>query len=309
MFKRNNFVRRQKAGIPAVLVQFVALSVVLFICIIGVVAFVHFSSGSSDAATDATQAQLVDLNNYEDVLVPVQTIPAGMALSPEMFRHEKKLRAAISADTPRVFEDIQGHFTKGVLLASQPINLEYLTTLQPINALTATIPAGYRAIAIAVDATSSVEGWAQPGARVDVIWVTSYAGRRTASVIASNAKVLSANRRVEGAVRPERAVNGKSRNEEVIPPTVTLLLTARDSMRVRLAALHGRLSLVLRGADDAGSVGSNMPIGERELYSVVNQEQLPQAVRNLISVTVKDRKTGAQENLIFENGQLVENKK
>lgn len=315
MFKRNTFVRRQRGGSNTVLVQFIVLSVVFFVCIIGVVAFVHFSSVQSDASTEAIQNQVAVSEGYLEVLVPAQTIPAGVALTPQMFRTDKKLEASVPADAPRSFEDIRGQYTKGVLLANQAINIEYLTNLQPVNALTASIPAGYRAIAIAVDATSSVEGWAQAGARVDVIWVTAFSGRKTASVIASNAKVLSANRRIEGAALVNQRNgsggkgNDKQKPDEGIPPTVTLLLSARDSMRVRLAALHGRLSLVLRGIDDAGMIEQTMPIGEGSLYSGMNPGQMPAKPRNLVSVTVKDRTTGAEENLIFENGQRVDNKK
>ncbi len=315
MLKRNTFVRRNRGASSPVLLQFVVLSVVFFICIIGIVAFVHFSSVKSDASTETIQRQIAAVEGYVDVLVPVQTIPAGVALTPEMFKVDRKVESSLPLDAPRTFEDIRGQYTRGVLLGNQAINIDYLTTLQPVNALTASIPAGHRAIAITVDATSSVEGWAQPGARVDVIWVTAYSGRRTASVVASNAKVLSANRKIEGGgnglQRNGGAAKGVERPkpEEGIPATVTLLLSAHDAMRVRLAALNGRLSLVLRGTEDTGVVGHSMPIGEGVLYNGLNQGQMPTQPRNLVDVTVKDPSTGAQEKLTFENGQRVYNKK
>jgi pilus assembly protein CpaB len=310
MFKQSTFVTRRRGGSQIILLQLVMLSVVFFACIIGVIAFIHFSSVRSDASTEIVEQQVVPLVGSTEVLVPTQTIPAGVELDSSMFRFERKPEKVVSPDAPRSFEDIRGLYTKGVLLANQPINLDYLTNLQPVNALTASIPPGYRAIAITVDATSSVEGWAQPGARVDVIWVTTFTGRRTASVIAPNAKVLSANRRVEGAAAPAaRAISQPraKKGEEGIPATVTLLLTSRDAMRVRLAALHGRLSLVLRGIDDSGMAGSTVPIGEGSLYSGLNHQESPRS-RNLVTVTVKDRNTGEQESLVFENGQRVDSK-
>lgn len=317
MLKRNTFVRRHKAGSSPVLLQFVVLSVVFFICIIGVVAFVHFSSVKSDASTEAIEKQVASVEGYIDILVPIQTIPAGVALKPEMFKIDKKSETLVTTESPRTFEDVRGQYTRGVLLANQPVNIDYLTSLQPVNALTASIPAGHRAIAIAIDATGAVEGWAQAGARVDVIWVTGYSGRRTSSVIASNVKILSANRRIEGfGATPQRNSSGSAKGAEKpkqddggIPATVTLLLTAHDAMRVRLAALHGRLSLSLRGTDDAGAVGNSMPIGEGVLYGGMNQSQMPNQPRNLVDVTVKDPTTGTQEKLTFENGQRVDKKK
>jgi pilus assembly protein CpaB len=310
MFKQRNFVTRRRGGSQTVLLQLVMLSVLFFACIIGVVAVIHFSSVRSDASTEIVESQMIPIPGSTEVLVPTQTIPPGVELEQSMFRFERKPEKVVSPDAPRTFEDVRGLYTKGVLLANQPINLDYLTNLQPVNALTASIPPGYRAIAIDVNATSSVEGWAQPGARVDVIWVTRFTGRQTASVIAPNAKVLSANRRVEGAAASAPRITNQSqtkKGDEAIPKTVTLLLTSRDAMRVKLAALHGSLSLVLRGVDDSGMSGSTVPIGEGSLYSGMNQQEAPRS-RNLVTVTVKDKETGKQESLVFENGERVDTK-
>jgi Flp pilus assembly protein CpaB len=119
-----------------------------------------------------------------------------------------------------------------------------------------------------------------------------------AYVVAPNAKVLSANKRAEGAT-----VDGKKKDEEV-PQTVTLLLSVRDAMRVRLAALNGRLALVLRGSEDAGLAKAAGPIGEGVLFN--SGTKLQAASRRTVSVKVRDRKTGKEELLTFENGQRVQ---
>jgi pilus assembly protein CpaB len=124
-----------------------------------------------------------------DIIVPLQSIPPGATLEPQMFHRVSKPEIVVGTDIIRDFEEVKGLFSKGMLVAGQPIHRDFLTSLQPVNALTASIPKGYRAIAIAVDATSSVEGWAQPGARVDVVWVTKDFGPQMAYVIAPNAKV------------------------------------------------------------------------------------------------------------------------
>jgi Flp pilus assembly protein CpaB len=117
-----------------------------------------------------------------------------------------------------------------------------------------------------------------------------------AYVVAPNAKVLSANKKAEGA-----RLEGKEAEAEV-PTTVTLLLSVRDSMRVRLAALNGRLALVLRGVDtDNFKPGS--PISQGALF---NMGPKPLANnRNIVDVKVRDRRTGKVENLKFEDGQRV----
>jgi pilus assembly protein CpaB len=233
-----------------------------------------------------------------EIVVPLESIPPGATLEPRMFHRVRKPEIVVSPDIVRDFEEVKGLYSRGVLVAEQPVHRDFLTSLQPVNALTASIPSGYRAIAISVDATSSVEGWAQPGARVDVIWVTKDFGTQMAYVIAPNAKVLSANKKAEGA-----RVEGKE-SETEIPTTVTLLLSVRDSLRVRLAALNGRLALVLRGIDSE-STKPGSPISEGALFNLNNKPVLPNS-RNIVDVKVKDRRTGKVENLKFEDGQRIE---
>jgi len=277
--------------------RFVTVGAIGVGLVVVVAATLHLSSAPSKANTVvATQQKAVD-DGMIDIIVPLQSVGPGATLDPKMFRRVKKPELVVGADIIRDFEEIKGLYSKGVLVADQPIHRDFLTSLQPVNALTASIPKGYRAIAISVDATSSVEGWAQPGARVDVIWVTKDFGMQMAYVIAPNAKVLSANKKAEGA-----RVDGKDKEGEV-PSTVTLLLSVRDSMRVRLAALNGRLALVLRGIDSDNNKPAG-PISEGALFNVGSRVVMPHN-RNIVDVKVKDRRTGKVENLKFEDGLRV----
>ncbi len=257
----------------------------------------HLSSAPSKANTVVAAPQKPVEDGMIDIIVPLQSVPPGATLDPKMFHRVRKPELVVGVDIIRDFEEIKGLFSKGMLVAGQPIHRDFLTSLQPVNALTASIPKGYRAIAISVDAISSVEGWAQPGARVDVIWVTKDFATQMAYVIAPNAKVLSANKRAEGA-RDE----GKDKQAEV-PSTVTLLLSVRDAMRVRLAALNGRLALVLRGID-SDTTKSGGPISEGSLFNVGSTVVMPHE-RNIVDVKVRDRRTGKVESLKFEDGLRV----
>ncbi|MEY4670069.1 MAG: Flp pilus assembly protein CpaB [Pseudomonadota bacterium] len=286
--------RRRGGSTTARLVTVGAMCVGL---VVVVATTLHLSSGPSKANTPVVAHPKVIDDGMIDIIVPVQSVPPGTTLDSKMFRHVRKPELIVGADIIRDFEEIKGLYSKGMLVADQPIHRDFLTSLQPVNALTASIPKGYRAIAIAVDATSSVEGWAQPGARVDVIWVTKDFGLQMAYVIAPNAKVLSANKKAEGA-----RVDGQDRSAEV-PTTVTLLLSVRDAMRVRLAALNGRLALVLRGidSDDHKPTG---PISEGALFNLANKGLVVKD-RNVVDVKVRDRRTGKVETLKFEDGLRV----
>jgi pilus assembly protein CpaB len=304
--KKSNFVQMRRRRGDSALPQVVVLAGICFLTVLGVGIFIHFSSGRGNASTLAMHPQLeIPQEGTVEVIVPINNIPPGSGFSPQMFKKERKPEIVVGPETVRSFDELKGMYTKGVLVANRLISRDFLTSLQPVNALTASIPPGYRAIAIAVDAASSVEWWAQPGARVDVVWVTEYTGRNTASVIAHNAKVLSANRRTEALRGGARKSQNSAGKDEGIPPTVTLLLSMQDTMKVRLAALHGKLSLVLRGAEDTGGIASSGSIHEASLYGDINEGQVaPQ--RKITVVTVKDPASGKVEELKFERGYRID---
>jgi len=297
MARSNTYNRNRRRGnangTPVAVIGAVVVGVVIFVA-----AALHFSSAPSSARVAANAPQQPVDDGMIEIIVPLQSVPPGATLEPNMFHRVRKPEIIVGQDIIRDFEEVKGLFSKGVLVAEQPVHRDFLTSLQPVNALTASIPPGYRAIAISVDATSSVEGWAQPGARVDVIWVTKDFGSQIAYVIAPNAKVLSANKKAEGA-----RIDGEATQTED-PTTVTLLLSVRDSMRVRLAALNGRLALVLRGIDSESSKPGS-PITERALFNIGPKVALP-TTRNVVDVKVKDRRTGEVSTLKFEDGQRVE---
>ncbi len=75
-------------------------------------------------------------------------------------------------------------------------------------------------------------------------------------------------------------------------------------MRVRLAALNGRLALVLRGVEtDNSKPGS--PISQGALFNM-GAKPVISSGRNIVDVKVRDRRTGKVENLKFEDGQRIQ---
>lgn len=97
-----------------------------------------------------------------------------------------------------------------------------------VNALTARIPAGYRAVSL------EIAGWALPGDEVDVMWLYQAHNRSIAAMIAHQARVLS-NERDEDT---SQDAPGKS--------TVTLLVPAEDASKVELARTTGTIALSVR---------------------------------------------------------------
>jgi Flp pilus assembly protein CpaB len=201
-----------------------------------------------------------------------------------MFRRDRIAEDLLSGDMVRSFDDLKGMYAKGVLVKGQPILRGSLTNRQPVHVLTAALPRNYRAVALLVERPllDNVDGWAQPGTDVDLVWLTSALGKDTATVLAGPVRVLASNRAVEG--NSSRQTN----NDKLV--TVTLLLSVRDSMRVALAAQHGKITLGLRGQGDRRPNESSKPIS-----SLMNEVIRPDGPKPFVSVKVVDKDAKTSE--------------
>lgn len=180
-----------------------------------------------------------------EVVVAAREISAGAKLFPEMFAHE--LRTV--DDVGQVFTDtrsLEGRFSAHDIARGATVLSKDIATTRTVNAVTAKIPPGQRAVTIAVDAVSGVEGWARPGSRVDVVWSTMHLGQRLVTTIVEKAEILSAEQSAQ--INPQDTHESKEMRS--LPTHVTLLVSVADSQKVQLAKESGSLSLSLRGDDD-----------------------------------------------------------
>jgi Flp pilus assembly protein CpaB len=146
-----------------------------------------------------------------------------------------------------------------------------------VHVLTALLPKGYRAVALQVEKPllDNVDGWAQPGTDVDVVWITDVFGKEIATVLAGPVRVLASNKATEWSQK-----KGGAQDKLV---TVTLLLPTKDAVRISLAALHGKISLSLRGLSD-----KRPNEGSRPISVVVDEPIAPRAIKPVLSVKVHD---------------------
>jgi len=193
-----------------------------------------------------------------EVLVPTGDIQMGTPLEPAMFRKESRPAIGVDPRSVRDFEQIKGFFSRALIVAGQPLHQDMITSIRPANALTANIPEGYRAVTIRVDQRTSVEGFTQPGAKVDVNWSSTIKGQPAVKVIVQNAKVLSAERKTD---------SNNMQAGGAVPTTVTLLVTDKDAAKIQLASTTGTLSLSLRGDTDVGKGVSSDKVTINDLLS------------------------------------------
>lgn len=227
------------------------------------------------------------------VLVPLKPIEKGKPIEPELLGYVKRPAFTVNENMVRDFSQVQGLFARTLIPSQQPLSLELLTTERPTNEVIERIPAGYRAIAISVNETSGVEGWARAGAYVDVHWISELNGEKAAALIVENARVLSAERRLETNVDPNAP----------IPTTVTLLASERDAQRIGLASTDGSLVLHLRGMRDSGKASGNVGVlSARELLTGGGQEAGTTPFEGTVKIQGAD---GTMQEWVVVGGKLV----
>ena len=274
--------RKKKAGASQLTLFLGGAGALLFVAVLAVA--LHLLRSPSQAITQSEPAPVQVIT--ADILVPIETIQVGMALHQGMFRNEAKTEDQITGDMIRTVAELKGMYSRGVLFKGQPVLKAALTNKQPVHVLTALLPRGYRAVALEVERPllDNVDGWAQPGTDVDVVWLTSTFGREIAAILAGPVRILASNKATEWS--PSKQAGAQT--DKLV--TVTLLLTVRDAVRISLAAMHGKISLGLRGlADKRPNEGS------RPLSTIIDESMPKQEVRSVVSVKVTDPKSQGAE--------------
>jgi pilus assembly protein CpaB len=278
----------------------------LFVSVAGLV----FFSAAAYLLIGAETAQTVQPKAYVEVikeapidmievLVPIQTVEQGKPLDPSMFRKEKRIKDGLSPKVVKEFEEIQGFYAKTLIVSDQPLHQDYITRTRPVNEIIQQIPEGYRAVTIRVDQISSVEGWARPGALVDVIWASKVNGQASVTVIVEGAKILSAERVTEAQKKDEQQQPGAP-----TPSTVTLLVTSDDANKIQLATTAGSLGLNLRGESGGikGSSGGTITVDDL-LLKRTGQEKPSQDCKGRLKTCAKDGK--CETLCILADGSMV----
>lgn len=226
------------------------------------------------------------------VLLARASIEVGTRLTPELFVSEERPSLSLPAKVVRTFSEIEGHYAYSRISPGQLVLLPQVTPVRPINSVTASIPPGYRAVSITVDEKSGVEGWARPGAMVDVVWTSQIRNLPGATVIVQNAKVLSAERITDSR---DMAEGGPA------PSTVTLLVPSPDANKIQLGSTTGLLSLALRGDGDA----SANPVTSMTTNDLLNRSDEPLERVSYGTVSLRENNGEKKEFDVSRKGELV----
>jgi pilus assembly protein CpaB len=199
----------------------------------------------------------------QKIVVADESLPLGTLLD------ASKLKTiSWSASDPMTgmftkIEDVAGRALITSVAENEPILEAKLASREAGAGLPATIPAGMRAISVAVNDVIGVAGFVTPGTMVDVL-VTGEVGGGTQSgntsnvsrTILENVRVLAAGQKIEQdrAGKPETV------------PVITLLVAPDDAGKLAMASTQGKIQLALRNTVDAKATNPS-PVLESILFA------------------------------------------
>lgn len=200
---------------------------------------------AADAKQDADLSSIAPTQSLAGTITlyaPEKFVRAGTALSSVSFKEMYWPRHNVPEGAITDIAELRGQYAKVDLPPAAPLQRSQLTR----EPLVATLPLtpGNRAVAIAVDETSGIEGHALPGTRVDVILTYYEEGQLTSKVIVQNARVLSLGGDTSSGPERDRLASRRSNT------TLTLDVSPKDALTIQTARQLGRISLVMRSSDD-----------------------------------------------------------
>jgi pilus assembly protein CpaB len=148
--------------------------------------------------------------------------------------------------------DLVGRVSAIPMVPGQLVLSEFLAPKGASSGLQGLVPAGERAVTIDVTDTSSFSGMLAPGCRVDVVGMItdSDANKTMIRTIVQNVLVQAVGQRLAPARHEIDDKDHKPAADSLTYRSVTLIASPKDAVTIQLAALQGRVTLLLRGTGD-----------------------------------------------------------
>lgn len=205
--------------------------------------------------------------------VTTRYIKAGTLISEHDFQEQYWPRLTSPAGAVRTLDALLGKYAKIDIPSGEAIRVENLVNEKRFVSLP--ITPGMRAVTIDVDSQSSLEGWAQPGTKVDVTLTYVQGEGLTSKVIVQNAKVLS----YAGDSRSIQERFGSAYSGSVeVGKTITLEVSPGDALKIQTSKKIGSLSLLMRAPEDDRSARV-LEVDRNAIDNTFNQEKISKECR------------------------------
>jgi pilus assembly protein CpaB len=217
----------------------------LLVVLVGAVVFGLVAAVSVSRYLSNAQATT---RNTATVVIAKVDIPLGTKVVPEQLMTAQFPSSAMPEGTFDNMEKAVGRVTVVNVAAREPVTDFKLAPEGSVGGLSATIPEGFRAMTVKVDDVMGVSGFLQPGAMVDVLTVINPPDEGTrrdpiSKIVLQNVKVLANGQNID---KP------KNEREAESVRAVTLQVTPEQAEKLALAAVEGKLRLVMRNSVDQG---------------------------------------------------------
>jgi pilus assembly protein CpaB len=219
----------------------------------GASAFVYHAFRQAAAAPAAVVMQ--------HIVVAAEPLPLGTLLDASKLR---TIAWPASEPVTGMFTKVEDVTNRAVITnvaENEPILEAKLAAREAGAGLPATIPAGMRALSVAVNDVIGVAGFVTPGTTVDVLVTGTIQGQSQATAtvtrtILENVRVLAAGQKMQ---------QDRDGKPETVP-VITLLVAPEDAGKLAMASTEGKIQLALRNTVDVKST-SPAPVLESALFS------------------------------------------
>ena len=192
-----------------------------------------------------------DTAQYVTVLSAAQDIGRNTVITEVMLEEAAIPEQYVQAGALTKMEDAVGKVALAKIFRGQQVlGAALIDSGSSAEGLAYTIPSGKRAVSVAVDEVSALDGMMMPGDKVDVAVTMDFNvggnGVSQTSIIIQNIQVLAVGRKLEG--------EGESWLErEGMEKTVTLAVTPAQAQSLILASERGSIRMLLRTPSDSGT--------------------------------------------------------
>jgi pilus assembly protein CpaB len=223
--------------------------------VLTIIGAINISNKTTEAvdsrAQIAPESQFNEAEFYGTVSLyaPTMQLTAGSKISQLQFKEVFWPRNNVPEGAVRSVDELNGMYATVDLQPGQPILHANLTSTPPVGGIESLLPEGSRAVTIEVDATTGIDGWAKPGAHVDLFLTfrDRDSGEDVTKLAVEDAVVLSFAGKAEREEYDHKVGRPISLGSSA---AVTLAVPFEEALKIQTARAMGRISLALRNFHD-----------------------------------------------------------
>lgn len=234
------------------------------------------------------RARAAQLTQPITVVVATRPIAARTVIEPTAVREKSLPAAMLPANCATSTSEVIGQVAVSSLMEDEPVSRGAVSPRTALLGMAYAVPAGQRAVAVALDPIIGVAGFLKPGDRVDVVATFTLNELKVTKTVLQDVTLLAIGPNIRPEEESKLAVNKNTRPQE--QANATLAVTPTQAERLILAEADGKLRLTLRPADDRTIVSltgirSDALIGSQP-YALTRASTAPPKRQNPMAVAV-----------------------